>query len=284
MYQGYPVIGILGKYSSNFECYTISHAFIHWFQSSGCYVLYISPLMNNKTILKILNEIDGVLLPAGNDHPFEDCLTYQKAKLIMDYGIENPSFPILGICMGFQYMLTYFSHNDWNSIKYVINNIGHSLPLIIHKKNDLFKTIPNELFDKNLFNFNHQHCILKKTFENNERLKSLFNVLSTTKYNKKEFITSIESKKHSFLGFQWHPEKANYEWSPFQTITREPESILIGQIVSSYFISLCTKYNNKKTTSKILKDYSIENLDTKHVEFNGNQDIGYDQEIFFKKI
>ena len=282
MISNIPVIGVIAAHINSIKKYMISYAIVKWLQNQGAIIIYISPTFSDETIKEIFNNIDGLVIPGGEDHPEEECLTYQKSKLLIDLALDHGSFPIIGICMGMQYMLTYFSNDKWSNIKNVIKNhkAKHTMKVIKLKNNNLLKNISKETFKEKYFYFNHDHAISLKYFVNNNKLQDFFSVTTLLKYNKINYISTIKSKKYPFFGFQWHPEKPGYEWSSIQNIDRKPEMIMLGNMISKNFVELCIKLKSKKSINQdIVNKYNVENLKTHIFDSNILTDVNYDDPL-----
>jgi gamma-glutamyl hydrolase len=235
-------------------------------QSYGCHIIYIDPRLNIDELKLIFNQTDGFLIPGGDEFPYDDNITYNASKIFFELAIQHRNYPILGICMGLHFMINYFSKENWDSIKTIVNNTGTQSKLLLQAnkiENSILKYIPIDYYNYNFFNLNHNHAISYDYFNKNRNLNKNFNVLtiSKCKENKYTFVSTIQSKIYPFFGFQWHPEKAHYEWSPFQNINRDPQSVIVGNIVSSFFIEYCI-LTNSITEHILMSKYDINNLKT----------------------
>ena len=264
MINNFPVIGILSQIHPILKHKYVSYAFNKWLISFGCYTVYIDIHLSDEDLTKIFNEIDGLLIPGGDEYPYDNVRTYTVSTLFIKLAIKHGNYPILGICMGLQFMLTYFSNEHWDNFKTIVHNYGVSSNLNVnlnYLENNIISLFPKKYNLKHIFNLNHKHAIIFEKFNKNIILKDKFCVLSTTKTkdSKYEFISSIQCKQYPFFGLQWHPEKTNYEWSKFQKINREPESIIISNIIGSFFVEYC-KYTKNITSKTLFDKYNIHNL------------------------
>ena len=167
-------------------------------------------IKNKKTILSILNKINGLLLTGADDlHPslYGESLSKPinlilKEKQIFDIILAkeawNKGIPTLAICYGMQ----------------LIN---------VALKGTLIKDIPKQLPSHNHNKTNHKvyiaensilHNIVKKSFikTNSFHHQSIKQISSLLKINARSddgTIEGIESKNTNkfFIGVQWHPEK-----------------------------------------------------------------------------
>ena len=266
MINSFPVIGVLAQYDNTLKKYYIAYSFVKWLQSYGCRIMYIDPRLNIEELELIFNQTDGFLIPGGDEYPYDDNITYNTSKIFLELAIQHGNYPILGICMGLQFIATYFSKENWDIVKTVVNNTGTQSKLYLQADKidkSILVYIPIHYYNYNFFNLNHNHAISYEYFNTNINLNKNFDVLtiSECKNNRYTFVSTIQSKIYPFFGFQWHPEKAQYEWSPFQNINREPESVIIGNIISSFFIEYCI-LTNSITEHILMSKYDINNLKT----------------------
>jgi gamma-glutamyl hydrolase len=264
MINKFPVIGILSQINPVHKYNYISYAYNKWLLSYGCYTIYININLSDDELTKIFYETDGLLIPGGDEYPYENVRTYKVSILFLNLAMEHGNYPILGICMGLQFMLTYFSNENWDEIKTIVHNYGTSdkLNLTLDKlENNIISLLPKKYCKKKLLNLNHKHAIICEKFYKNKILTEKFCILSTTKTKdiKHEFVSSIQNKEYPFFGLQWHPEKTNYEWSKLQIINRDPESNIISNIIGNFFVEYC-KYTNSFTSKALLDKYNIHKL------------------------
>jgi gamma-glutamyl hydrolase len=259
MYNNFPVIGILAINNNKIQKFKIDYSIVKWIKNQGCYVVYISPRLDKDTIVKIFNNIDGLIIPGGEDDAYDTNETYMCAKILIDLAYEHGNFPIIGICLGLQYLLTHYSGDIWENINTYIKHHNQSNKLLC--ETDLTNTILHNLSKERLsekhFFFNHNYSINIETYHSHPKLLDTFNVLSTTEYNNNRFLSTIQGKNQPFFGLAWHPEKPNFEWVNHQKIIRTPESIEIGRNISIFFIEYC-KLTNNKTELSIINEYDIE--------------------------
>jgi len=260
MIAGNPVIGILAaRYHKTF--FKVDYSVYKWLNSCGAIVLYIDPRLSYERLRELIMNLDGIIIPGGGDHPYETSPTYQTAKLIFQIAEELENFPILGICMGIQYMLTYYSGSNWDNVKTVINNFGYSNKnrIVAPLEYTFLGAVPKQWITSNHLVFNHRHAILMDTFQKFKSLGETFQLLTTSSYKHLNFVSSIQGRIYPFFGIQWHPEKPAYEWSPKQNIKRESEAIEIGQIVGDTFVEYC-RGTKHKTNLDIFLEFNINRL------------------------
>ena len=100
-----PVIGILAQPSTRtpFKQYVAS-SYVKWVEMAGGIAVPLSYVATNATTRKLLEQLDGVLLPGGSNPPLPDA-----ARVSVEYALEassrNESFPVWGTCLGFEWLV-----------------------------------------------------------------------------------------------------------------------------------------------------------------------------------
>jgi len=271
MYNDRPVIGILANYNYTTHKYRVSYSLNYWLKYNKAYTVYINPNSSHKDIREIYNACDGIVIPGGDDVPIDTNIVYRTFLYIMYLWHKNKK-PILGICLGLQFMTTYFSGMWWENIHSVVENIntingedvGNMCSLkIINHQSFLVDIKKNYLEKKNQY-FVHHFAIPISIY--NKALAYKFTLLSTTTHNNIEFVSSLYSEDDIFLT-QWHPEKPIKELTS-EIMPNKKEAIFIGNKLARFFINKCI--NNSNTSKLILKIYDVDNLKLFH---NGNNNI-----------
>ena len=233
-------IAVVGKYTSLKESYkslieAIKHGGIA--NSAKVEIVWVeSRLINNKDDLKVLEDVDGILVPGG----FGKDGTEGKI-LAIQYAREH-KIPYLGICLGMQMAVVEFCRNvlgikNANSteldekcepIIYLIeelekdgkkekrtkdSNLGGTMRLGAYtaklKKNSLLEKIYNkeEIQERH----RHRYEVNKKYKDEMENKGLIFSGTSPDG----EFMECIELKDHPFfVGVQFHPELKSRPFAP----------------------------------------------------------------------
>lgn len=217
-------IALVGKYMSLHDAYiSVNEALkaAGWYYHKKVDIKFISSEdVNNKTVGKLLSDVDGILVPGGfGERGIEGMLI--AIKYAREYKI-----PFLGICLGMQTAIIEFARNvlnykDANSTEFNpntkhpviylmpeqnnIKNIGGTMrlgsyPCILDKTSKSFK-----LYNNTNISERHRH----RYEVNNEYIDELIsNGLIPVGYSPdKKIVEMIELKNHPyFIATQGHPE------------------------------------------------------------------------------
>ena len=155
--------------------------------------------MSKSALLRLLNKINGVILPGGDGD-------YQRvAKIIVQYSRnqkikKNRIFPVLGICLGAQILMKIETSRK---ILKLTDSYNMDLPLIFtshRRKCQLFGHAPEDLIkvmERKTISFNaHLNSILVSDFFRRKELMRHYQVLTYNRDTKgKEFISTFEGNK-----------------------------------------------------------------------------------------
>ena len=300
--QRIPTIGILAisykqsesKQSESKPKYILSKPVVDWLSTQPCRLIYLSPNMTSLEMVSIIKHLDGVVFPGGENHPVPQNKTYRLAKKIIEAAISKKMgpIPILGVCLGMQYLVTYFSGKHWDNIHTVVNAPNTPNTLSLYDNANL------PIDTKAYYTFNHNHAFSVETFQSNPQLMSVFDILTTSKYTplkiyngiqgqqlpinelngdaSKEacpisnlhrlkthhFVSTIQGKQWPLFGTQWHPEQPAHYAGPNQMVPRSAEAKKTGEIIVRQFAHLCKELGKAKPPSAtFLRKYSVENLE-----------------------
>jgi len=285
-----PVIGILSKpvYSSMSNATIavddetgerlIDGSYVNFLEAGGARVAYIDYRASDEELTELFKKLDGMLIPGGSAS-FFNSEGYSKfalsAKLLLELAIkENDNggyFPIWGICLGFELIMQLIGENNVLSTNCDCKNYMTTLEFTDKAKFSrlLAHYSPEELYELSTKPYtynNHQLYISLKTFHNNARLSSFFNILATSKDKpgKMAYIAVIEAKKYPIYAVQFHPERNAYRFYPTTGVDHSREGIRLMQRMSTFFVEECRKSKHK------FKDIDEE---AEHVVYKGKMVI-----------
>lgn len=160
--------------------------YINAIEMFGGTVYIVYDYENKDNVLKLLEIIDGILLPGGN----------KVGKLdffLINYALIN-DLKLLGICQGMQSMAIYNSNEKIISIE---NDKHKQNEGYVHKV---------KLYDSKLKNLINK----EKLYVNSHHMETVTgsNYFKIVGFSDDGLIEAIESDNNIFqLGIQWHPEK-----------------------------------------------------------------------------
>ena len=208
-----PVIGIVSmpiQYRKIIENINIAKdklhidaAFVKLLEGAGARVVPLLEKFDDTKIQTIFGLINGVLLPGGLEDIIES--NYQRiSKLAFQYSISKSktgeTWPVLGICRGFQMLFTIF--DEGKDLEIATDALNLSLPLeftkeantsrlMAHAPPRIWKYLKEENITFNL----HIHGFTPGSIRNDDKLNKHWRIISTNKDRKgKEFISTMEGQ------------------------------------------------------------------------------------------
>jgi len=212
-----PKIGLTMRLELETSRFYLGRDYSEALEHLGALPLHISLIPKKDYLRKILENLDGILLPGSDTdidplrfdeepHPKLKKVLYIKEEtdLLILEEAEKMRIPILGICFGMQALNVSRGGTLYQDIETQIpNHLKHEqgIPLernshnITIKENSLINTLTSTL--KAQVNSHHHQCI-----------KKIGNNLTATAHAKDEVIECIEDVREDrfVLGVQWHPE------------------------------------------------------------------------------
>ncbi|XP_065213627.1 gamma-glutamyl hydrolase-like [Planococcus citri] len=272
-----PIIGILVQEftphdefidDKNETAGFVSASYVKAVECSGAKVVPIFIRQNHSYYERIMNSINGIVLPGGNasvtpGFPYYDASAtiFKIAQQMNDKGI---SFPIFGVCLGFQAMLNI--HNNNTDLLMQCDSIHETNNLEFvpdHTTTHLFSRFDREaLLNLELLSItlnNHVFCIFPHNFTTSNLAKEWrMTSLSTTGKGLK-FIASAEHVKYPFIGVQFHPEIAPFN-EEFE-ILHDREAVRVNRYFYDALVEMSTNNDNK---------FQNEEEERKHLIYNYN--------------
>ena len=207
-----PVIGVVAMPMINIDIIErlkvaedkshMAASFIKLIEGAGARVVPLRESFNDSKITEILEKINGVLLPGG----LEDIIKSDYKRIshlafkysISKYENEGEIWPILGICRGFQQLLSLIPDAKHCITPTVAKNITIPLEftdeakesrLMSHASPALWKILKTKDITYNAHKNGFSPSAIRKSKKSND----FWRIISTNKDEKgKEFISTIE--------------------------------------------------------------------------------------------
>jgi gamma-glutamyl-gamma-aminobutyrate hydrolase PuuD len=182
-------IGITSNIKEYYKGYIdfIDHYWLDYFEKKNINY-YLIP-NKKKASIKILNKINLLIIPGGND--VSNVLNTSKIRNTVENNLINAcskkNIPILGICRGAQLL----NKNFGGKIKKIKNHM--------RTRHDIYFT-KNDIVKKDFLNVNSFH---NDGIKKNDLTKK-FNMLA---YDKDKNVEMFISKNKKIIGTMWHPER-----------------------------------------------------------------------------
>eukprot|EP00111_Clytia_hemisphaerica_P007446 TCONS_00021640-protein len=254
-------------------------SFVKWVESVGGRVVPIPEDIGKFSLLKLLNKINGVILPGG-DGDFQ-----RVAKIIVQYSRKqkvkkNRLFPVLGICLGAQILMKI---QTTQKILKSTDSYNMDLPLIFTKhrrKSQLFGHAPEDLIrviERKTISFNaHLNSILVSDFFRREELVKHYQILTINRDIKgKQFISTFEDKNAPIFGLQWHPEKSLFVFNPKLSINHSVYGVVVAQYIMNVFMGMARQNSNHFESYREVKNNLVYKYN--HLYFGNMTDSSYEQ-------
>ncbi|XP_028433249.1 gamma-glutamyl hydrolase isoform X2 [Perca flavescens] len=245
-----PVIGILTQIVTDdvlkpFGRTFIPSSYVKFIESGGGRVMPIRLTLNTAEYKKIFENINGLLFIGGAaDLETSDFARVAKIfySLALKANNEGDFFPIWGTCMGMQ-LLTVLVAGENLLANTTAENIALPLNLTTEASSSrMFEGFPNKLMraltqEPLTGNFHHYGLTLE-TFQENEKLRSFFSLLSTNvAENEVHFVSTIEGKRYPFYGVQWHPEVNRFQWNRKLNFPHSAHAVQLSSLLAEFFVN-----------------------------------------------
>lgn len=245
-----PIIGVLmlspDKSFPRHSAFAAT-SYIKWIEQSGFRWMPISMHESAGNILDKLSLVNGVLLTGGKLNLTKNSLNvriYRRVvKAILDYAMEandkGQHFPVLGVCLGYEAILStimgpeyrFIKARDMNKMRpiYFTKDAMESSHLLrVFSKKQLQK-----MSGKKLFYFHHKHAADLSSSITNPKFAENFSVLAAmNSTDHKQIITMVQHKRYPFIGMQFHPEKIQFEHFDRSATNRNIACVVANQKIS----------------------------------------------------
>ncbi|XP_057646546.1 gamma-glutamyl hydrolase [Chionomys nivalis] len=252
-----PIIGVLmqkcrTKEMRNLGKYYIAASYVKYLESAGARVVPIRLDLSLTQYTELFRSINGILFPGGSASISHSEYS-STARIFFNKAIESYDdgdyFPVWGTCLGFEELAFLVSGE---SLLTLTNTVSVPLPLNFTEgalRGRMFRNFPAELLvslalEPLTANF-HKWSLSVKNFTENEKLKKVFNILTTNTDGNIEFISSMEGFTYPVYAVQWHPEKAPYEWKDLEGISHAPNAVKTAFYLADFLVSEARKNNHR---------------------------------------
>jgi len=207
---------------------------------------------------KKFKEINGLLIPGGDQLLFFNSTFVQAAQVLYDLAIEandnGTYFPIWGTCMGMQLIPILTSQNPSLLRRATFDSEDVSFPL--HFSPAIFtsrlfgitNTFPDILsfFARENITANFHHDGYDPIeFLSDPKILSFYRLLATNVDKKnKPFVAAYEGKNYPIYGVEFHPETNQFSFA-HDSVSHSPHAIRAVQYLANFFVNEARKNNQK---------------------------------------
>ncbi|XP_065214107.1 gamma-glutamyl hydrolase-like [Planococcus citri] len=254
----------------------IAASYIKAVESSGARTIPIFVNRNRNYYERILYSINGVVIPGGDSqlkpgYPYYDAFT-TIIEISEEMNKKGIYFPILAVCLGFEaFVVLYNGHKDPQTTCKIHQE---NYPLKFEPKfteSLLFANMDHQTYI-NLKYFpvtinNHFWCTTQKNFTKSRKLSKNWKITSTGVSSRGlKFIATIEHKEHPFIGVQFHPEKAIFEWKEELNLPHSEAAIQANRYFYDVLVKLSKLNSNKFATHEDERNALIYNYKPRYQE------------------
>jgi len=245
-----PIIGVMTQPSSadliKYGRSYIAASYVKYLEMAGAQVV---PVFYNSTeaeLKQLFGWLNGILLPGGGSS-LDNTTLYQAGQYVYNLAIESfdkgDYFPIMGHCMGFEW-LTMITSQNFNILS-PVDAENYTLPLHFTDNaynSKMFGRSTSQILDilsqQNVTMNNHQWSLSPSTYKNTPSLYKFYNVLSFNQDREGvPFISSMEGRIYPIFAIQWHAEKPQFEWNVQEVTSHSPDAILAMQSMGNFFVA-----------------------------------------------
>jgi len=253
-----PIIGIIAQPTEEDEqqygkAY-IPASYVKFIESAGGRVVPILFDTPQNQLKELFGQINGVFIPGGSSDIDGTPLYYTVLylyQLALEANDKGDYFPIQGHCMGFELLNVITSQNFSLLQPFDAENL--SLPLNFYdnyRQSRVFANADQDILDilsrQAVTLNNHHYGVPPNFYDDYTKLHSFYRLISwNVDRENNKFISTIEGINYPVYAFQWHAEKAAFEWKIDEDINHSTDSVKANQYIASFFISEARKSMHK---------------------------------------
>jgi len=128
--------------------------------------------------------------------------------------------------------------------------------------------------------FNHRQGATVEEWNNNKKLDDFFSILSTTKAQGVDFVSTIEGRKYPVYGVLFHPEKNLHESSSYIEAPSSLGATLISQYFAAFLVNEARRSSHRFPNIQSLRKHLIYRYSPQDTT-NDSGAWGFDQTYFF---
>lgn len=253
--------GISGLLPGPSENYVYAAAsYIDWVSHTGATPVLLPFDMPSKKMRKMLEKLNGVLLPGGGSelkYENQTSTAYQiVSEEILKYAEErfdkdNVIFPVFAICLGFESVMMRYGGNAILTNGFKDSLIDH--PVVINEtafqSSKFFAKLNQErlrkVFNNGYMYFSHDLGIRYDTLRMPE-FQRIYKEVLMIGYSKTgvhhdgtQFVSTIEHKRYPIYAVQYHPEKMLFERQhPYGFMDRSSDSLSLSHDMAATFVDV----------------------------------------------
>ncbi|KAM8710946.1 hypothetical protein ACLKA7_017561 [Drosophila subpalustris] len=281
-----PIIGILAQevYPNSLHAIEynatsyIAASYVKFVEGAGGRVVPIWIGRNQSYYEKLLQNVNGVLLPGGGTW-FNETNGYgdageQLIRLAKQINDNGTFFPVWGTCLGMELLVLKMA--DGIETRFDCESVGQALPLEFkqdYKQSRLFADASDEIIaalsNENITYNYHRYCYTEQSFAE-PPINSSWRIMSLNHdLHGVEFVSSIEHVTYPFYGVQFHPEKALYEFVSAK-VPHTNSAVKSSQYFADFFISEARRNPHKFLNATEQKRSLIYNYNPKYTALVGS--------------
>lgn len=296
-----PVIGILSqpcKYLSpegKKQSY-IAASYVKFLESAGAQVVPILYDYDETTLTNIFSKINGIFFPGGDAEIFIDGTFGRElshfsktgeflVNLVLNANSQGNYYPLFGTCLGHE-LISVIISGDYDLLSQV-SSLNHCNTLEFNSKfniSQIYHNMPAEIIEyvkkqKGAY-FNHENAVEYQNYLDDDNLKDFFHITSYSrdKKNVTRFIANFEGKNAPVFTFQYHAEKAPFEWKLVDDINHQREMMEFARNLANFFVGEARK-NPNSIDDDTLAGWLINNYNTSR-----KNDSSFEQQYFFDQL